>query len=277
MWFAGSAPGARLAAKNDRMGERMVRDVAGIALDWTETGAGRPILLLHGFTPLAPDAPVLDALGRLGRVMAPAHPGFGAAPRPDGFETLYDLIQLYAALLDETAAPVTLIGCSFGGWIAAELALARPRQIARLVLADALGVRFSADPLRRDILDLFNTHPREVTACSWHDPSLAPDYDTMPDATLVAAARARDALCLYGWDPHMYNPRLGAWLHRIAPPTLVLWGESDRVVTPDYGRAFAAAIPGARFATIPRAGHHPELEQPAAFAAAVAAFMEETR
>ena len=255
----------------------MVRDVAGIALDWTETGAGRPILLLHGFVPLAHDAPVLDALARAGRVMAPSHPGFGAAPRPDGFETIYDLVQLYAALLDELESPVTLVGCSFGGWIAAELALARPRRTARLVLADALGVRFSADPLHRDILDLFNTNPREVTEHAWHDVAKAPDFDSMPDAAVVAAARARDALCLYGWDPHMYNPRLGAWLHRIAPPCLVLWGESDRVVTPDYGRAYAAAIPGARFSLIPRAGHHPDLEQPAAFAEAVAAFMEETR
>ncbi|OYV67502.1 MAG: alpha/beta hydrolase, partial [Deltaproteobacteria bacterium 21-66-5] len=74
-------------------------------------------------------------------------------------------------------------------------------------------------------------------------------------------------------DPHMYNPRLLAWLHRIQPPTLVLWGEQDKVVTPDYGRAWAAAIPGARFETISDAGHHPELEQPAAFVDRIAAFL----
>jgi len=64
----------------------------------------------------------------------------------------------------------------------------------------------------------------------------------------------------------MYNPRLKRWLGRIALPTLVLWGASDGVVTPAYGRAYAAHIPGARFELIDRAGHHPEIEQPDALA-----------
>ena len=59
-------------------------------------------------------------------------------------------------------------------------------------------------------------------------------------------------------------------------PTLVLWGESDRIVTPEYGRAYAGLIPGARFEAIANAGHHPELEQPRAFVDAVARFMGST-
>jgi pimeloyl-ACP methyl ester carboxylesterase len=56
-------------------------------------------------------------------------------------------------------------------------------------------------------------------------------------------------------------------------PTLVMWGESDRIVTPEYGRGYAGLIPGARFATIGEAGHHPELEQPHAFVELVARFI----
>jgi pimeloyl-ACP methyl ester carboxylesterase len=249
------------------------RSVAGITLEVQERGAGRPILVLHGPDPLAEDAPVLERLGALGSVIAPSHPGFGGSPRPEGFETVYDLVQLYAALLDEIGTPAVVVGCSFGGWIAAELALACPHRITALVLVDPLGIRISADPLTRDIMDFFNTHPREIKRRSWHDPARAPDYDAMSDAALIRHARSRDALCLYGWDPHMYNPRLHAWLHRIKIPTLVLWGESDAVVTPDYGRAYAAAIPSAAFALIAEAGHHPELEQPAAVAEQVAAFL----
>ena len=74
----------------------------------------------------------------------------------------------------------------------------------------------------------------------------------------------------------MYNPRLKAWLRRINVPTLVLWGESDAIATPAYGRAYAALIPGACFETIAAAGHHPELEQPAAFVDRVVRFMTET-
>lgn len=71
----------------------------------------------------------------------------------------------------------------------------------------------------------------------------------------------------------MYNPQLKQWLHCINVPTLVLWGASDRIVTPDYGRAYAGLIPGARFELIEAAGHHPELEQPIAFVQCVAAFL----
>jgi len=58
-------------------------------------------------------------------------------------------------------------------------------------------------------------------------------------------------------------------------PTLVLWGESDRVVTPDYGRAYSRLIPGSRFELIEGAGHHPEIERPEAFVERVSRFLEE--
>jgi pimeloyl-ACP methyl ester carboxylesterase len=95
----------------------------------------------------------------------------------------------------------------------------------------------------------------------------------MTDAEMISLARNWDSLCLFAWRPHMFNPQLKHWLHRIGAPTLVLWGESDRIVTPDYGRHYASLIPGAAFEIIPRAGHHPELEQPAAFVASVARFL----
>jgi pimeloyl-ACP methyl ester carboxylesterase len=98
----------------------------------------------------------------------------------------------------------------------------------------------------------------------------------MSDDEMVTLARNWDSLCLYAWRPHLYNPQLKNWLHRIAAPTLLLWGASDRIVTPDYGRNYAALIPGARFEIIEEAGHHPELEQPLAFVARVARFLGES-
>jgi pimeloyl-ACP methyl ester carboxylesterase len=95
----------------------------------------------------------------------------------------------------------------------------------------------------------------------------------MPDEDMVALARNWDSLCLYAWRPHLYNPQLKGWLRRIAVPTLVLWGASDSIVTPEYGRAYAGLIPGARFELVERAGHHPELEQPRAFADAIVRFL----
>ena len=127
----------------------------------------------------------------------------------------------------------------------------------------------------RDILDVFNVNPAELRRCSWHDPAKAPDYDAMSDEELVIHARNWEALCLYAWHPYMYNPQLPRWLGRIKVPTLLLWGECDQVVTPDYGRAYSRLIPGARFEVIEEAGHHPELEQPERFAERVAAFLKE--
>ena len=247
--------------------------VQGMTLEILRRGTGRRILLLHGLGTVHPRAPFVELLAKHAEVIAPSHPGFGHSPRPDDFETVYDLVHLYLDVLD-TLAPdkVTLLGLSFGGWLAAEVAAKCSHRLDRLVLVDALGVKIS-DRETPDILDIFNTSPGEVERRSWHDAARsAPDWDAMSDDELIVHARNRDALCLYGWRPYMYNPQLRRWLRRIAVPTLVLWGASDRVVSPAYGRAYADSIPGARFELIERAGHHPELEQPDAFVDRVVAF-----
>ncbi len=248
----------------------------GVDLQILRGGAGPPLLLLHGLGPVEPDAPVLELLAAHAEILAPTHPGFGHAPRPDDFETVYDLVRLYLDLLDHLAyAKVTLMGLSFGGWLAAEIAATCPHRLDKLVLVGAVGIKVS-DRETPDILDLFNTAPAVVERRRWHDPAKwAPDYDAMSDDALVAHARNRDALCLYAWDPYMHNPRLKRWLPRIAVPTLALWGASDGVVKPAYGRAYSALIPGARFEVIEAAGHHPEIEQSVAFAERVVAFLRQ--
>ena len=186
---------------------------------------------------------------------------------------MYDLIRLYLALLDALPGEkVTLIGLSFGGWLAAEVAVASCHRIDKLILVDPVGIKIGGRE-ERDILDVFNTNPAEVRRTSWPDPAKGPDYDAMTDEELVIHARNWEALCLYAWHPYMYNPQLKRWLGRIAAPTLVLWGDSDGIVTPDYGRAYAGLIPGAQFETIAGAGHHPEQEQPEKFVQAVTGFL----
>jgi pimeloyl-ACP methyl ester carboxylesterase len=243
-------------------------------------GNGRPILLIHGVNPIHPDSPFLTRLAEHGEVIAPSHPGFGGSPLPADFDTMYDLVNLYLAVLDTIAEDdVTVIGFSFGGWIAAELAVVRPRRLGRLVLVDPVGIKLGGRE-DRDIVHFFNTDPRELNQRSWHDPARRPAgiyglgwqatiSDAMTDREMITLARNWDSLCLFAWKPHMYNPQLKQWLHRIEVPTRVIWGGSDRIVTPYYGRAYAGLIPGAAFTVIPEAGHHPELEQPDAFVAAV--------
>lgn len=248
--------------------------VGDLDLEIVRGGRGRAILFLHGFHPLAPDAPFLGRLATAGAVLAPSHPGFGGSPRPGDFETVYDLVHLYRAVIEGLPDDkVTLVGASFGGWLAAEIAVSCARRLDRLVLVDALGIK-RGDRETADVLDIFNTHPDTVRRRSWHDPvRAAPDFDALSDEALTRHARDRDALCLYGWEPYMYNPRLRRWLGRIAIPTLVLWGASDGIVAPDYGRGYAALIPGARFALVEGAGHHPEVERPDALADRILDFL----
>jgi pimeloyl-ACP methyl ester carboxylesterase len=250
--------------------------VHGIELETLRRGKGRPILTLHGFDTIDPTAPFLDLLARHGEIIAPSSPGFGQSPRPKDFDTVYDLVHLYLALLDALPGDkVRLVGFSFGGWLAAEVAVACSHRLDKLVLVDPLGIKISGRQTP-DVLDIFNKSPDAVRYASWHDPDrFAPDYNAMSDEALVVHARNREALCLYAWHPYMYNPQLPRWLSRIKVPTLLVWGARDGVVTPDYGRAYSRLIPGSRLALIENAGHHPEIEQSEAFAERVSAFLEE--
>ena len=260
------------ALKSPPAPERLA--VADLELEVVRRGAGRPLLVLHGGQNVDPRSPFLDLLGRNAEIIAPSHPGFGHSPRPEGLDTVYDLVHLYLDVIE--ALPyeqVTLVGLSFGGWLAAEVAAKCCHKIAKLVLVDALGIKVS-DRETPDILDVFNTSPQEVHRRSWHDPKKwAVDFNAMTDEEITVRARNWEALCLYGWHPYMYNPQLKRWLRRISAPTLVLWGDSDGIVTPAYGRAYSALIPGSRFELVARAGHHPEQEQPEAFTRAVSAFI----
>jgi pimeloyl-ACP methyl ester carboxylesterase len=247
--------------------------VHGLRLEVLRHGAGEKLVFLHGFQQPDPAARWIQLLARRAEVIAPSMPGFGASDRPKDFESAYDVLNTLSAFL-ETLGPgkVTLVGSSFGGWMAAELAVRSCDRIARLVLVDALGIKVS-DRTTPDILDVFNTLPALVKAATWHDQAKAPDLDAQTDEQLMMRHRNWESLAMYGWTPFLHNPRLSYWLPRIGVPTLVLWGARDGIVKPAYGRAYAARIPGARFAEIPEAGHHPEIEQPDAFADHVIGFL----
>ena len=254
--------------------ERLV--VGDMELEVIRRGTGRPILLLHGMQNVDPRARFLNLLGGRATIIAPSHPGFGHSARPADFDTVYDLVHLYLDVLEALSYErVTLVGLSFGGWLAAEIAVKCCHRIDRLVLVDAFGIKIS-DRETPDILDVFNTSPQEVQRRSWHDPGKwTPAFNAMADDELVVRARNWEALCLYGWHPYMYNPQLKRWLRRITVPTLVLWGASDGIVQPSYGRAYSASIPGARFELIAEAGHYPEIEQPEAFVNYVTTFLDQ--
>jgi pimeloyl-ACP methyl ester carboxylesterase len=250
--------------------------IQGLSLEIVEGGAGQPLLVLHGGEGLQPTAPFLRRLAETCRVIAPSHPGFGRSSLPAAFDTTDDLAYFYLDLLDELSLTnVVLMGFSFGGWVAAEMAVKCCHRLAGLVLVDAVGIKVG-DRETRDILDIFAVSPDELGRHLFHDPALAQrDLSALSDDELRVIARNRESLALFGWDPYMHNPKLRRRLHRITVPTLLIWGESDGVVNPAYGAAYRDAIPGARLELVPRAGHAPQLEQPDALVEQVRRFIDE--
>ncbi len=251
-------------------------DPNAVPLEIETLGRGTPLLFLHGGDYFLQNRPFFDRLARRRQVIIPRHPGFGGAARPDWFRTVGDIAYRYLDLLDERGLDETVVvGASFGGWVALEMAVRSPARIGRLVLIDSLGVKFSGREAR-DIADIHVLSADELVRHNFADPArFAPDYAKYSEPEMEAVAADRAAAVLYGWRPYMHDPALVHWLHRIAAPTLVLWGAEDRVVAPDYGERLAAAIPGARFQRIAGAGHHPQIENPDAVAEAIEGFTAE--
>jgi pimeloyl-ACP methyl ester carboxylesterase len=247
--------------------------VAGVTLDIEEHGTGQPLLFLHAGEGLQPRHPWLDKLSAQFRVIAPHHPGFGQSSLPDWFGTVDDIAYLYLDLARTLGLrDAVLVGADFGGWIAAEMAVRNTHGFSHLVLAAPLGIKLGG-VTQRDIVDMHAIPRAEFMRLAWADPQRGEiDYTALPENELAAIVRGREALALFGWKPYMHNPRLKRWLHRIDIPTLLLWGEQDRIVTPTYGEGWRAAIPGARMEQIRDAGHFPHWEQPQEFAARLAAF-----
>jgi len=129
-----------------------------------------------------------------------------------------------------------------------------------LILIDAVGPA-SAE---HTVADFYNLDFAQIAELSWADPAgHVINPAAMSDEQRAIMAGNRAALQVYA-GATMTDPGLAARLAGVTVPALVIWGEADGIVTPAYGKEFAAAIPGAAFSLVPRAGHLPQLENPEA-------------
>ena len=248
------------------------RDVRGVPVEIHIAGSGPPLLYLHAEQYFEQARPYLDALAKKWTVIAPRHPGYGAAATD--LRSVDDLAYLYLDLLDALKLDdVVLVGASFGGWIALEMCVRNHGRLSKLVLVSSVGVKFSGRE-ERDFADLFYMPDVEAFPMLFADPKRhAPDYAAMSAGQLEDVARERQMLAHYGWRPYLHNPALRRWLHRVDLPTLVMWGEADRFAKPSYGQSLAAALPQAELTLIAGAGHYPEIEQSDATIRAIDAFV----
>ena len=247
--------------------------IAGANIEILRRGKGRPVLFLHPHIGLHGSERFIELLAREVQVIAPSHPAFGHSELPKGMSTVDDMSYFYLDLIESLdLRDLVVVGASFGGWIAAEIATKTHERLSRLVLIGAVGAKFGERD-KSDILDIFATPRSRWEELSFRDPSVwLRDYESLPEEELTAMARNREATALFAWNPYMYNPKLRSRLHRIRIPTLFLWGARDGFAPLAYGRDYCAAIPGAKFEEIAEAGHFPHMEQPEAVAQRVIEF-----
>lgn len=229
-----------------------------LPLTMTDSGQGRPVLVLPGGAGTASMTAIVQHLAATRRVLAPTHPGWDATPRPDWFAGVSILTETYLDLLDGfDLRDVAVIGGSFGGWVASELTLRdRGCRVSQLVLLDAIGP--------------------EIPGHRVQAPTGGPGGDAAPSASPRTGPPPgnMEALRAYA-GPALLDPALLHRLGHVKIPTLVVWGEHDTVVAPDFGRAYAAAFANARFELILGAGHIPTREAPEATLAVIDSFLAE--
>ncbi|MCW5770118.1 MAG: alpha/beta hydrolase [Rhodospirillaceae bacterium] len=245
-----------------------------VEIELFEGGEGPPLLFLHSAQGFAPEHPYVAPLAAKRRLIAPSHPGFGRSSLPDWMDSISDIAHLYLELMDRKGlAKVDLLGCSVGGWIAAELAATVPERIGKLVLVAPVGVKLGP-PDKLDIPDVFVIGQDAFNKLLFHDPGkFKMDPSKMTDEQLAIAIRNRESLALFVWEPYMHNPKLKHRLHRAAMPALFMRGESDGLVSQSYLEGYAKLLPNASTVTIRQAGHAPQIEQTEQFVSTVLSFL----
>jgi len=235
-------------------------------------------VFLHGGGGLPTFTPELQALSKRFKVTAPLLPGFGS----DGEEHLHEEVQKLVFwgwdLLDalEIERPL-LAGHSFGGMLAAEMAATEPRRVKKLVLLAPAGLFLNDHPTP----DFFAMTPDALAKAAFHDPqceaakaltSRPADPAAATDA-IVARVKALAAIGRFLWPNG--DRGLNERLYRIKAPTLLLWGESDRLIPPVYADAFKRLMVGAAAVQVQKlgaAGHVLFAEQPQATVNAIVEF-----
>jgi pimeloyl-ACP methyl ester carboxylesterase len=251
-------------------------ELAGGRVRLLRGGAGEPVLFLHPAGGAGAWLPFHAQLAAAGfEVIAPDHPGFGQSDDFPEVESIDDLVYHYLDVLDGLSLTRPhVVGASFGGWIAAEVAVHSPHLIGSLTLLSAAGLRLPDHPVG----DVFLMSPAKLAAALFHDPPPEPPVDPSPGAApdldaIIAAYREATSLARFSWVPYLSDPKLERRLGRITAPTLVVAPADDRLIPVAHARRYAALIGGADYAEVAECGHAMHVERPAEFAALVASFL----
>jgi pimeloyl-ACP methyl ester carboxylesterase len=246
-------------------------EVAGLRIRVTSRGSGPPVFVLHHSTgPFW--TPFYDVLAQTCTVSAPDMPGFGRSERPTAARSPRDVAILCLQLLDVLAAgPVHLVGLGLGGWVAAEMATMHQQGVETLTLVGAAGIKPRVgqihDPMMAGWIDYARLSFRNQES---FDEIIGSDP---PPELIELWDHSREMTARITWRPWMWSGTLPSFLLGVRTPTLVVWGDSDRVVPLDCAEQYARILPDAQLELVEAAGHAVDLERPDELAALVDAFV----
>jgi pimeloyl-ACP methyl ester carboxylesterase len=247
-------------------------EAAGTKLHLMRAGRGRPVLVLHHETGTLDRLPFYDALASKYDVLVPHHPGYSRSERPDWMRSTRDIAVVYRGLLSELKVDnAALVGLGFGGWIAAEMASMAPADLSKLVLVGAMGIK----PPQGDILDLAVTGYMDYARAGFHDQKA---FDRVygaepPTDQLEMWDICREMSFRIAWKPYMYSQTLPHLLRSVRAPSLVVWGDDDKVVPQSAAKRYVEALPNAKLQIVKSSGHCVDMEQPEALAKLVTDFI----
>lgn len=236
-----------------------------INIEMMSGGSGDPILYLHGADGFPEWEEYLNNLAENHAVYVPAHPGVSNSTGLEELDNLWDLILFYEELLNAlNLTSVHLIGHSYGGMIAAEIAACFPDKVKSLTLVSSLGLWSDSDP----VTDFFVLTSEDRKNLLWHDSDsdIAIKKTTVPeDPSERAVINVNRTITLASVGKFCWpipDKGLTKRIHRINMPTLLLWGNNDQVVPISYGELFNSLIPQSQLQIIDDCGHIPQLEKP---------------
>ncbi|HTK80285.1 MAG TPA: alpha/beta hydrolase [Rhizomicrobium sp.] len=245
-----------------------------VPVRYYEGGSGTPLVFLHGAGGILPNDPFLAKLTEKYHVYAPLLPGYGDSEECGEIRDMLDFTLHTWDVVDALRLKdPLLVGHSMGGMIAAEMAAIEPHDVSRLALIAPAGLWLDEHP----IPDLFSTMPFEFPQLLFHNVEAGAALMTagmsLEDPEWLKGFLVSNARQL-GMAGRILFPvpdrGLSSRLYRIKARTLLIWGNSDRLIAPAYAQVFKKAIPGADLAVIPEAGHMITLEKPDQMIAALA-------
>lgn len=237
-----------------------------VPVRYCEGGQGQPLVFLHGAGGLDLDQGFLNALSEKFHVYAPLVPGYGDS---EECPELRDMLDFTLHTWDVVAAlgledPI-LAGFSMGGMIASEMAAVAPNDVSRLALIAPAGLWLDEHP----IVDIFSLLPYELPPYLFHDAAAGAKIMTagvdMSDMKFLQAFLVQNARQLGAAGKIMFpipDRGLASRLYRIKARTVLIWGQSDKLIPPVYAQAFQRGIAGAELVLVPEAGHLVPFEKP---------------